>query len=64
MDRPRIGCWRHVRAVGRATQEKWRVRAVRKKGRQMFFFFSGKDWKDVCFVLQVEVEVGAQLLRP
>ena len=30
----------------------------------MFFFFSGKDRKDVCFVLQVEVEVGAQLSRP
>ena len=26
----------------------------------MFFFFSGKDWKDVCFVLQMEVEVGSR----
>ena len=33
-----------------------------KKGRKMFF--RGKDWRDVCFVLQVEAEIGPQLSRP
>lgn len=38
---------------------------MRGKGKKDVFSFSrGKDWKDVCFILQVEVEVGSQLLRP
>ena len=38
------------------------MRAVREKGKKDVFRW--KDWKDVCFVFQVEAEVGAQLLRP
>ena len=29
-----------------------------KREKDVFSFSRGKDWKDVCFVLQVEVEVG------
>lgn len=50
--------------AGRATQKERRVRAVREKGRQMFFFFSRKDRRDICFVLQMEAEGGAQLSWP
>lgn len=38
------------------------MRAVREKGKKDVFRW--KDWKDVCFVFQVEAEVGPQLLRP
>ena len=40
------------------------MRAVREKGKIDVFFFSGKDWKDVCCVLWVEAEIGSQLSRP
>lgn len=39
---------RHARmAAGRATQEERRMRDAREKGRRLFFFFLGKDWRVV-----------------
>ena len=61
-DRPRMGRGAARASCGQSNAERATRKGARKKGRKMFF--RGKDWKDVCFALQVEAEVGAQLLRP
>ena len=65
MDRPQMGRGQHARgACGQSNTEGTAGKSCAGKGKTDVFFFSGKDRKDVCFVLQVEVEVGAQLSRP
>ena len=50
--------------AGRATREERHAKAREKREKRSFFFFSGERLEGVCFVLWVEVEIGAQLSRP
>lgn len=65
IDRPRMGRRRHARmAAGRAAQEERHERCAEKGKKDVFSFSRGKDWKDVCFALWVETEIGSQRSRP
>ena len=55
----------HVRrARGQSNTGGTTRKGARKREKRSFFFFSGERLEGVCFVLWVEVEIGAQLLRP
>lgn len=65
MDRPRMGRGQHARGIASiATREDRRVRAVREKGKKMFFLFLGGKDQKTPFTFCVATTVGAQLLRP
>ena len=51
-------------AAGRAAQEERHERCAEKGKKDVFSFSRGKDWKDVCFALWVETEIGSQRSRP
>jgi hypothetical protein len=65
VDRPRMGRGQHARACGQSNiRGAARKSCAGKREERCFFFFSGKDWKDVCFALWVETEIGSQRSRP